>query len=129
LIFKTVKIRIVNMKILDSGTVYRLKLLHKSSRDSRVCDRIRCVLLAADGWNASMIAKSQLIDETTVRRHLNDWLNEEKLKPENGGTQSHLSETQTAELIAYLTDNLLPTTAAIINVIEEWWGIVIPCRA
>lgn len=62
-----------------------LKLLHKSSRDSRVCDRIRCVLLAADGWNASMIAKSQLIDETTVRRHLNDWLNEEKLKPENGG--------------------------------------------
>jgi transposase len=70
-----------------------------------------------------MIAKSQLIDETTVRRHLNDWLNEEKLKPENGGTQSHLSETQTAELIAYLTDNLLPTTAAIINVIEEWWGI------
>ncbi|WP_237357304.1 hypothetical protein [Raoultella ornithinolytica] len=38
-----------------------------------------------------MIAKSQLIDETTVRRHLNDWLNEEKLKPENGGTQSHLS--------------------------------------
>lgn len=100
-----------------------LKLLHNSSRDSRVCDRIRCVLLAADGWNASMIAKSQLIDETTVRRHLNDWLNEEKLKPENGGTQSHLSETQTAELIAYLTDNLLPTTAAIINVIEEWWGI------
>lgn len=30
---------------------------------------------------------------------------------------------QTAELIAYLTDNLLPTTAAIINVIEEWWDI------
>lgn len=70
-----------------------------------------------------MIAQSQRIDETTVRRHLNDWLNEEKLKPENGGSQSHLSETQTAELIAYLTDNLLPTTAAIINVIEEWWGI------
>lgn len=124
MIFKTVKIRIINMKIhLTPEQCTALKLLHKSSRDSRVCDRIRCVLLAADGWNASMIAKSQLIDETTVRRHLNDWLNEEKLKPENGGTQSHLSETQTAELIAYLTDNLLPTTAAIIDVIEEWWGI------
>ena len=42
-----------------------------------------------------------------------------KLKPENCGSQSHLSESQTAELIAYLTDNLLPTTAAIISVIEE----------
>ncbi len=38
-----------------------------------------------------MIARSQLIDETTVRRHLNDWLNDEKLKPENGGSDSHLS--------------------------------------
>ncbi|MCP2005984.1 hypothetical protein M976_01969 [Buttiauxella ferragutiae ATCC 51602] len=35
-----------------------------------------------------MIAKSQLIDETTVRRHLHDWLNGEKIKPENGDTTS-----------------------------------------
>jgi transposase len=100
-----------------------LKILHKSCRDSRVCDRIRCVLLAADGWSAITIAKSQLIDETTVRRHLNDWLNDEKLKPENGGSDSHLSEAQTAELITYLTDNLLPTTQAIIEQVDEWWSI------
>ncbi len=97
--------------------------LHQTCRDRHICDRIRCVLLSADGWSSDMIARSQLIHETTVRRHLNDWLNEEKLKSENGGSQSHLSEVQTAELIAYLTDNLLPTTAAIINVIEEWWDI------
>ncbi|EDH5630162.1 IS630 family transposase [Salmonella enterica] len=112
------------MKIhLTSEQRTTLKILHKSSRDSRLCDRIRCVLLAADGWNAAMIAKSQLIDETTVRRHLNDWLSEEKLKPENGGSQGYLSETQTAELVEYLTNNLLPTTAAIINVIKERWNI------
>ncbi|SCZ64843.1 hypothetical protein SAMN02982990_02272 [Photorhabdus luminescens] len=47
-----------------------------------------------------MIARSQLIHENTVRRNLNDWLNEAKLKPENGGSQSYLSETQTQALIA-----------------------------
>ncbi|KEY56647.1 helix-turn-helix domain-containing protein [Serratia sp. DD3] len=47
-------------------------------------DRIRCVLLAADDWTTAMIAKSQLIDETTVRRHIHDWLDDEKLKLENG---------------------------------------------
>jgi hypothetical protein len=36
-----------------------------------------------------------LIDETTVRRHLNKWLNEKKLAPENGGSQSRPSEEQT----------------------------------
>ena len=86
-------------------------------------DRIRCVLLAADDWTTAMIAKSQLIDETTVRRHLHDWLNDEKLKPENGGSGSHLSEAQTTELISHLTDNLLATTHAIIELVDEWWGI------
>lgn len=100
-----------------------LKMLHKNSRDPRVRDRIRCVLLADDDWTTAMIAKSQLIDETTVRRHLHDWLNDEKLKPENGGSDSHLNKVQTAELIAYLTDNLLPTTKAIIELVDEWWGI------
>ena len=100
-----------------------LEAQHRKCRDRRVCDRIRCVLLSAEGWSASMIAKSQLIDETTVRRHLHDWLNDEKLKPENGGSDSHLSKAQTAELITHLTDNLLPTTHAIIELVDEWWGI------
>lgn len=112
------------MKIhLTSEQRIALEMLHKSSRDCRMRDRIRCVLLAADGWTVVMIAKSPLIDETTVRRHLNDWLNNEKLNPENGGSQSHLSEAQTAALIAYLTVNLLPTTQAVISLIEVWWDI------
>lgn len=100
-----------------------LEAQHRKCRDRRVCDRIRCVLLSAEGWSASMIAKSQLIDETTVRRHLHGWLKEQKLTPENGGSYSHLSEAQTAELITYLTDNLLPTTQSIIELIDEWWDI------
>lgn len=112
------------MKIhLTSEQRTTLRILHKSSRDSRIRDRIRCVLLADDGWSAAMIAKSQLIDETTVRRHLNDWLNEQKLKPENGGSQSYLSEEQAGKLKAYLTDSLFPTTQSIIELVCGWWGV------
>lgn len=119
------RIKLVDMKIhLTSEQWIALEMLHKSSRDCRMRDRIRCVLLAADDWTAAMIGRSQLIDETTVRRHLNDWLNGGKLKPENGGSQSHLNEAQTAEIIAYLMVNLLPTTQAIVSLVEEWWGII-----
>lgn len=102
-----------------------LKAQHRKCRDRSVCDRIRCVLLSAQGGSASMLAKSQLIDETTVRRHLHDydWLKEQKLPPENGCSGSHLSDAQTAELITYLTDNLRPTTQSIIELIDEWWDI------
>jgi len=115
---------LVGMKIhLTSEQRIALEILHKNSRDWRVRDRIRCVLLAADGWTAATITQSQLLDETTVRQHLNDWFNEEKLKPENVGSDSHLNEAQAAELINYLTDSLLPTTQVVIERVDEWWGI------
>ena len=100
-----------------------LEAQHRKCRDRRVCDRIRCVLLSAQGWSTSMIAQSQLIHETTVLRHIADYLQSAKLAPENGGSQSHLSEAQTAELVAYLTENLLPTTQSIMTLVEEWWDI------
>lgn len=54
-----------------------LEELQRQSRDHHVRDRVRCVLLSSEGWSTAMIAQSQRIHETMVRRHLNDWLNEE----------------------------------------------------
>lgn len=114
----------INMKVeLTAKQKAALEHLQHQSRDHHVRDRIRCVLLSSEGWSTAMIAQSQRIHETTVRRHLNDWLNDEKLKPENGGSDSHLNEAQTSELTEYLTNNLLPTTHAIIALVDEWWGV------
>lgn len=114
----------INMKVeLTAKQKAALEHLQHQSRDHHVRDRIRCVLLSSEGWSTAMIAQSQRIHETTVRRHLNDWLNDEKLKPENGGSDSHLSEAQTSELTEYLANNLLPTTHAIIALVDEWWGV------
>ncbi len=100
-----------------------LEELQRQSRDHHVRDRVRCVLLSSEGWSTAMIAQSQPIHETTVRRHLNDWLNEQKLMPENGGSQSHLSEEQIQKLRVHLTSHFFPTTQSITELVEEWWGI------
>ncbi|HEM7134304.1 TPA: hypothetical protein U2I51_003813 [Providencia rettgeri] len=82
-----------------------LEAQHCKCRDRRVCDRLRCVLLSAQGWSTAMIAQSQLIHETIVLRHIADYLGDGKLTPKNGGSQGHLSSEQSAELEQYLTDS------------------------
>lgn len=70
---------------LSPKQIAALEAQHRQSRDRRVCDRIRCVLLSAQGWSTAMIAHSQLIHETTVLRHIADYLDEDKLTSDNGG--------------------------------------------
>lgn len=73
--------------------------MHDSTRDGRVRDRIKAVLLAS-----VMISQALRSHETTVVRHINDYLQSEKLKPENGGSQSRLSAVQDMRLIEHLAE-------------------------
>ncbi|MFC0181033.1 IS630 family transposase, partial [Thorsellia kenyensis] len=100
-----------------------LKAQHKMTHDQRICDRIRCVLLADDGWSAKSIAESQLIHETTVLRHIKDYLEDNKLKPENGGSESYLNAEQTQELITHLTQNLYQHNYQIIAYIAATYQV------
>lgn len=75
---------------------------HKKERDYRVRDRIKAVLLHDKGYNYSQIAEILLLDDETIRRHINDYFSSHKLAPENGGSQSYLSEAQSLELKFYL---------------------------
>ncbi|MGL4733648.1 MAG: helix-turn-helix domain-containing protein, partial [Enterovibrio sp.] len=76
-----------------------LEVMHDTTRDGRVRDRIKAVLLVSEGWSSQALR----IHEATVARHLSDYVLCEKLKPENGGSQSKLSAKQTAQLIEHLT--------------------------
>ncbi|MDE9566280.1 IS630 family transposase [Xenorhabdus bovienii] len=100
-----------------------LELMHDTTRDGRVRDRIKAVLLAHEGWTAQMIAQALRIHESTVSRHLKDYFSEEKLAPENGGSESRLSAEQTTELIEYLMANLMHTTQQIIAYIWARWQV------
>lgn len=69
--------------------------IHDSTRDGQVRDRIKAVLLVFEGWSQVMISQALRIHESTIARHLRDYVLSEKLKPENGGSQSRLSAGQT----------------------------------
>jgi transposase len=80
-----------------------LEALHDRSRDGRVRDRIKAVLLRSEGWSTSMIAQALRLHETSIIRHVDDYLSKEKLKPENGGSVSYLSAEQTSQVVEHLS--------------------------
>lgn len=100
-----------------------LEQQHKTERDSRVCDRIKAVLLSAEGWSQKRISQALRIHPTTVWVHLNDYLNEEKLKPCSGGSSSKLNEAETEALIAHLENNTYPSTKEIIQHVQDNYGV------
>lgn len=79
-----------------------LRAQHKKERDKRVCDRIKAVLLFDAGWSCQQIAFALLLDEDSVRNHIREYEDSHKLKPENGGSQSKLTEEQSAALEKHL---------------------------
>jgi transposase len=87
---------------LTSEQKAALEKQHKTERDKRVADRIKAVLLTAEGWTQVHIAQALRIRPETVHNHLIDYIKEEKLKPTNGGSSPKLSESHTAELISHL---------------------------
>ncbi len=96
-----------------------LKSQHNSTCDGRVRDRVKAVIHSSNGWTAKEIADALLIHETTVVRYLQS----EKLKPENGGSQSRLSATQTMQLIEHLTEKTYFHTRQIVSYVKGEFGI------
>ena len=81
-----------------------LKLRHSKVRDVHECDRIKAVLLSSEGWSIAQIAQALRKHESTISRHPLDFQSTQKLAPENGGSQSYLSQKQSKELIQHLSD-------------------------
>jgi transposase len=112
------------MKIpLSDAQIIHLEAQHKTEHDGRIRDRIKAVLLNDKGWTYKKIAQALLIHETTVWGYLNDYLREEKLKPNSGGSRSKLDEQKTEELIAHLEQNTYPSTKEIIEYIKLTYDV------
>ncbi|TVO30471.1 helix-turn-helix domain-containing protein, partial [Vibrio algivorus] len=82
-------------------------------------DRIKAVLLASESWSNSMISQALRIHETTVTRHINDYLKSEKLTPETGGSQSKLNAAETMALIEHLAENTYFHTHQIVDYVQS----------
>lgn len=89
-------------KILTARKREKLIQRHRKERDKRICDRIKAVLAYDDGYSYSEIARILLLDDETIRRHIDDYQREQKLKPMNGGSDSVLTDKESRELIEHL---------------------------
>src|SRR3990167_1890976 len=100
-----------------------LEFQHSKERDRRVADRIKAVLLNAEGWTQKQIAQALRIRYETVQDHLNDYQDSKKLKPENGGSESHLNPDQTSQLVTHLEDNTYLKSEHICAYVEQTFEV------
>ena len=110
------------MRFLPPDQEQNLRARHRIERDGRVRDRIKAILLSNEGWTYQMIAKALMIDERTVSTHVLEYQTSEKLKPDNGGSESLLTAEQTVSLLAHLEENLYTKTEDICAYVKETFG-------
>lgn len=77
---------------------------HRKERDGRTRDRIKAVLAYDEGYSYSEIAKILLLDDETIRRHIDDYQTKKKLNIESGGSDGKLTNRETLELIDHLSE-------------------------
>ena len=81
-----------------------LELRHTKVRDGHERDKIKAVLLYSEDWSNKMISQALRRDQGTIARYLDDVIKNQKLIPENGGSEGYLSEEQTQQLIDHLCE-------------------------
>ena len=100
-----------------------LELRHKKARNSKEADRIKSVLLRDEGWSVEMIAQALRKNETSIRRHLNEYLQQNKLTIDSGGSESRLNNEQTKALIEHLTEHTYYHNHQIVAYIKDTYGV------
>ena len=98
---------------------------HKKTRCGKERDRIKAVLLRAEGWGTSQIAQALRVSDSTVTDYLSDYINKKKLTSNSGGSESFLNKKQTEELINHLTERTYSYQYEIVAYIKERYEVVL----
>lgn len=112
------------MKIVLTPTEKEeLEAQHRKERDRRVADRVKAVLLHAEGWSQKQIAQALRIHPETVHEHLHDYRESKKVRPENGGSRSELTHVQALAIVEHLETNTYAKALEICGYIQETYGV------
>jgi transposase len=105
--------------ILPNELHMALRERHRKERDGRVKDRIKAVLLRDKGYSYEEIAEVLFLSDEAARKQVSDYLREEKLAPENGGSEPELSAEDTAKLVAHLHERTYLYVREIVAYVEK----------
>ena len=111
------------MKFLTEEERISLIAQHKTEKDGRTRDRIKAVLLYNKGWSLEAIAEALLITHEGIRKHIKDYKEKGKLKTNNGGSGSKLSEKEQEELSEHLEVHNYIYTKDVCAYVERKYGV------
>ncbi len=80
-------------------------------------------MLCHEGWSTSMIAQALRLHETSIVRHLNDFIKSKKMCPNNGGSDGYLNAEKKKLLIEHLCDVAYLHTHQIVVYIQEHFNV------
>ncbi len=106
--------------------IAELKADHRAERESRYADRIKAVLMLNSGVSASKVAEYMLLDEKTVRKYRQRYLEggvEELCSDWHRGRESRLTLEEEDKLIEELLSKIYPNTSAVINHVKKSYGL------
>jgi len=109
--------------LLEPAQRQSLLVQHRGERDGRVKDRIKAVLLRDDGWSYERIAQVLFLSDEAIRKHIDDFVRENKLKPENGGSEARLDQAQTTKLLAHLDEQIYVDVKDICDYVWAQFGV------
>jgi hypothetical protein len=110
-------------KFLTAEQRADLKTVHQTERDRKKGDRIKVVLLNDQGERMGQISRFLLIDEQTVRNHLKDYFENDKLDGSSGASSGKLSAAQALKLRAILVDSDVPTAQVAVQIAKRFLGV------
>lgn len=116
------------MKNLDlaQSEIDTLRFLHKQIKDKNIAYKINAIILLAEGYSYQSVEKALLLDERTIRRFRDIYLEKGTdglLENNYKGRQTKLSKEQEDELAKHLEENLYATASEICNYIKKKYKI------
>ena len=103
-----------------------IKELHRSCKQRKHADKLKAILLLDKGYSCVEVGKILLLDDDTIRRYRDMYLNqgvESLLNDRNKGTTGLLKSEQIKKLDSHLSENVYRDSKGIVVWIEKEFGV------
>lgn len=100
-----------------------LEMRHRYTPNRQNADRIKSILLRAEGWSFSRIAQALRLHNDTVSRYVAEYLKSEKLSFDYCGSEEKLTPDQTEELVSRLEQQLYVKASGVVVYVQEKYGV------
>ncbi|MGY0408208.1 MAG: helix-turn-helix domain-containing protein, partial [Polaribacter sp.] len=104
----------------------KLKQLHRACKQIKHADKLKAILMLANGLSCVEVGENLLLDDDTIGKYRNTYLNQgaqSLLTDNNNGTKALLSRNQLEALEKHIAKNVYPNSKGIVDWIKNKYGV------